>query len=169
MLATLRFLQLLAMAVWVGGLAFFAFVLAPTAFGVLPTVHLAGSIVGACLKVFDVVELGCGAVFLVATAELFRRAANRIRGRYEMEFVLAGVMVLATAYLQYNIIPAMDRDQLQAGGDVNSVATANPARVDFDKLHVRSERVAGTVLFLGLGVLFLMSREHARPTNPPSA
>ena len=56
----------------------------------------------------------------------------------------------------------MDQDQVLAGGDVNAVEKTNPARVQFDKLHVRSERVAGTVLFLGFGVLFLMSREHAR-------
>jgi hypothetical protein len=56
----------------------------------------------------------------------------------------------------------MDQDQVLAGGDVNAVEKTNPARVHFDELHVRSERVAGTVLFLGLGVLFLMSREHVR-------
>jgi uncharacterized membrane protein len=160
MLGLLRFLQLLTMALWVGGLAFFAFVLAPTAFGTLPTIHLAGSVVGACLKVFDGVELGCGTVFLAATAALFLRAPHRIRGRYEMEFLLAGVMVLATAYLQWNIIPAMDRDQAQASGDVNALPADNLTRVHFDRLHKGSERIAGTVLLLGLGVLFLMSREQ---------
>ena len=38
----MRFLQLLTMCCWVGGLVFFAFVLAPTAFHTLPTTHLAG-------------------------------------------------------------------------------------------------------------------------------
>jgi uncharacterized membrane protein len=158
----LRFLQLLAMTVWVGGLAFFAFVLAPTAFGVLPSVHEAGLIVGASLKVFDKVEIGCGAVFLAVTAEMYRRATMRIKGRYEMAFLLAGVMLVLTAYLQWNVIPALDNDQRLAGGDVNAVEPTNPARLHFDKLHARSEHVAGGVLFIGLGVLFLMSREHAR-------
>jgi len=162
MQGVLRLMQLVAMALWVGGLAFFAFVLAPTAFHVLPSVHEAGLIVGSSLKVFDKVELGCGAVFLAATALLFRQAAHRVKGRYEMEFLLALVMVVGTAYLEWNVIPAMDQDQVLAGGDVNAVEKTNPARVQFDKLHVRSERVAGTVLFLGFGVLFLMSREHAR-------
>jgi uncharacterized membrane protein len=158
----LRFMQLLAMSIWVGGLAFFAFVLAPTAFTALPSIHEAGLMVGSALKLFDKVELVCGAVFLATTALMFKRSPIRIRGRYEMEFLLAGAMMVATGYLTWNVIPAMDQDQRQAGGDVNAAEPTNPARMHFDKLHVRSERVAGTVLLLGLGVLFLMSREHTR-------
>ena len=47
----LRFLMLLSLVVWLGGVIFLAFVLAPTAFspGLLPTRHLAGSIVGRSL------------------------------------------------------------------------------------------------------------------------
>jgi uncharacterized membrane protein len=104
----LRLLQLLSMVVWIGGLVFFAFVLAPVAFGVLPSIHEAGLVVGSSLKVFDKVALVCGAVFLAVTAGLFRQAPMRIRGRYEIEFLLAAVMVLATAYLQWSIVPAMD-------------------------------------------------------------
>jgi uncharacterized membrane protein len=160
MLGFLRLLQFLTMVVWVGGLCFFAFVLAPTAFETLPSVHEAGLIVGATLRVFDVVALDCGAIFLAATALLFRGAKMRIRGRYEMEFLLAAVMVLATAYIHWNILPAMDQDRAQAGGDIATAEPTNPARIHFDKLHTRSERVEGAVLFIGLGVVFLMSREH---------
>ncbi len=163
MQGALRFLQLLSMVVWTGGLIFFAFVLAPTAFRTLPSVHLAGAMVGASLKVFNLVALGCGAVFLAVTALMFRSAAMRIRGRYEMEFLLAGVMVLATAYLHWNVIPAMDADMAQAGGDVDKVGPTNPSRIQFDKLHKRSEHTEELVLLIGLGVLFLMSREHLQP------
>ncbi len=158
---TLRLLQLLAIVVWVGGLCFFAFVLAPAAFSTLPSVHEAGLIVGATLNIFDLVGLGCGALFLAATALLFRIAPFRIRGRYEMELILAAVMVLATAYIHFSILPAMDADRDHAGGDIAAVDPANASRVHFDKLHARSERVEGMVLLIGLGVVFLLSREHA--------
>jgi Domain of unknown function (DUF4149) len=160
MQGVLRLLQLLSMVVWAGGLIFFAFVLAPTAFHTLPTVHLAGAMVGASLKVFDVLALVCGFVFLGVTALMFRGAAIRIRGRYEMEFLLAGVMVLGTAYIHWNVIPAMDADMAQVGGDIDKVEITNPTRMHFEKLHVRSERVESVVLLLSLGVLFLMSREQ---------
>ena len=156
----LRLLQLLAMVVWAGGLIFFAFVLAPTAFHTLPSIHLAGAVVGSSLKLFDMIALVCGAVFLAVTALMFRAAAMRIRGRYEMEFLLAGIMLLLTAYIQWNVIPAMDADTARAGGDISTADPTNPARIHFDKLHVRSERVEGFVMLLSLGVLFLMSREQ---------
>jgi uncharacterized membrane protein len=44
----LRFLMLLALVVWIGGITFLAFVEAPTVFapGLLPTRHMAGSSAG---------------------------------------------------------------------------------------------------------------------------
>lgn len=157
-----RYVQQLAMTIWVGGLVFFAFILAPTAFGVLPTQHEAGLVVGASLHTLDYVAMGAGAVFLLATALLFRQAPRRIQGRYEIEVLLTIVMLLGTGYIHYNILPAMEADRASVHGDISTAPPTDPARTHFDKLHARSERVEGGVLLLGLGVLFLMSREHAR-------
>lgn len=158
----LRLLQLLAMVVWVGGLIFLAFVLAPVAFRVLPTVREAGIVVGASLRVFDVVCLACGTIFLFATGLLFRETPMRVRGRYELEFLLAAAMLIATVYIHFGILPAMERDRRFVGGDINSVELANPSRVHFDKLHQRSEQVEGGTLLLGLALIILMSREPVR-------
>jgi len=165
MLGILRLVQLLTVVIWVGGLIFFAFVLAPVAFHALPSVHEAGLVVGACLRVFDVVGLACGAVFLTVTAILFRGSPNRIKGRYEMQFLLTLVMLLATAYIHFNILPLMDDDRRLAGGDITTAEPTNPARIHFDKLHARSERAEGLVLITGLIVIFLISREQA-PLEP---
>lgn len=164
MLHFLRFVQLLTVVLWVGGLAFFAFVLAPTAFHVLPTPELAGAIVGSTLHTFHVIALTCGLLFLAATAVLFTRSPMRVKGRYEMELLLAAVMLVATIYLQWNILPTMEADRTRAGGDISAVPPDHPARLHFDRLHKRSERVEGAVFFLGLGVVFLMSREQAPAT-----
>ena len=160
MVSVARLLQLLALTIWVGGLIFFAFILAPTAFHTLPSIREAGLVVGAALRVFDLVAVGCGGIFLAATALLFSRAPLRIRGRYEMEFLLAAVMLLATAYIHWNILPAMESDRRLAGGDITFVNASHPAHVHFDKLHARSERIEGGVLLLGLAVVFLVSREQ---------
>ncbi len=156
----LRLIQLLTMTVWVGGLIFFAFVLAPTAFATLPTVHEAGLIVGATLRPLHNIGLICAALFMSATAILFARAPHSVRGRYEIQFILAAIMLLATAYLNLNVLPAMDRDRDRASGDITSVPPDNPARIHFDQLHRRSERVEGAVLLLGIAVIVLMAREQ---------
>ena len=169
MIATARLLQLLAMVVWVGGLVFFAFVLAPTAFHTLPTVHEAGLIVGATLRVFDLVGLACGGLFLAATTVLFFRAVEAQKPRYEWQLLLCGVMLLGTAFIHWNILPAMDRDRVLAGGDINVAAQTNPARIHFDRLHARSEQIEGAVLLLGLCVVFLIAREGDGPPHSDGA
>jgi uncharacterized membrane protein len=158
----LRLGQLLAMVLWIGGLVFFAFVLAPTAFRVLPTKELAGSIVGATLRELHLLGLACGALFLAVTAVMFSAAPKRIKGRYEMEMLLAVVMMTATAYLQWNVLAAMEVDRAKAGGDISAAARSDPSYIHFEKLHVRSTRVEGLVLLCGLAVVCLMSREAVK-------
>src|SRR5580693_8505779 len=63
----LRFLMVLSLVVWIGGLIFFAFVLAPTAFQVLPNTHLAGNVVGRALGKLHWIAIIAGIVFLIAS------------------------------------------------------------------------------------------------------
>lgn len=154
-----RTLRLLAMVVWVGGLIFFAFVVAPVAFNLayihaLPSTHEAGLVVAGTLASLHPMGLVCGTVFLFATALLWLRSpAHR---RLGAEMLLVVVMMAATAYVQLHIIPAMERDRMAAGGAIDAASPDDPARIDFDRLHKMSEKVEGTALFLGLGVVMLM-------------
>ena len=159
-----RAVRLLAMTVWVGGIVFFAFVLAPTVFSpaIVERMHgvaLSGAIVGTALGKLNAMGLGCGAIFVAATVVLFRRARMAVRGRYEAQILLAVLMLAGTAYLRWNVIPAMERDRAMAGGDMEAAARDSYARLDFDRLHARSEHVEGFVLLCGLAVVFLMARE----------
>src|SRR5258708_7571555 len=62
-----RFLQFLSLVVWIGGIIFFSFVEAPSLFKLLPTVALAGNVVGRSLATLHYMGLVCGAVFLGAS------------------------------------------------------------------------------------------------------
>ena len=76
----------------------------------------------------------------------------------------------STAYSQFSILPAMEIDRVAAGGDVNAAAATNAGRVDFERLHVLSERLEGLVLICGLGVVYFLSRESQWPeTGKPKA
>ena len=67
-MSSLRYLMLLSLIVWIGGLIFFAFVLAPTAFQVLPTTHLAGNVVGRALNKLHYIAIVCAIVFLLSSS-----------------------------------------------------------------------------------------------------
>ena len=50
---------------WLGTMAFFSFVLAPAAFAVLPTQHLAGQVVSRTLGTAEMIGIVIGAVLLL--------------------------------------------------------------------------------------------------------
>ncbi len=159
MQTVLRALRLLAMVAWVGGLIFFAFVVAPVAFHSLPSSHEAGIVVGGTLRVLHWIGLIGGALFYVATAILWLRAEVSARVGFAIQLTLTGIMLAATAYSQFRILPVMDRDRELAGGVVETAPMENVGRVDFERLHILSERLEGVALLCGLGVVFMLSRE----------
>lgn len=152
----LRYLMLLSLVVWIGGLIFFAFVLAPTAFQILPSTHLAGSVVGRALSVLHWMGIVCGVVFLFSSL-LYSYATQGSAHAFALRHILIVVMLALTLISQFGIIPRMDALRAQVG-DFASVPLTNPARVQFDVLHVWSTRVEGAVLLLGLVVVYLVTR-----------
>jgi hypothetical protein len=155
----LRALRLFAMVAWVGGLGFFAFVVAPVAFHSLQSAHEAGIVVGGTLRILHWIGLVGGAIFYVATGLLWLRAGVTARVEFAIEMILAGMMMAGTFYSQFKILPAMEVDRALAGGVVETAPVGNAGRVDFERLHTLSERLEGFVFFCGLGVVFVLSRE----------
>ncbi len=151
----IRAIKLLALTVWVGGLVFFAFVLAPTVFSpaVVDRTHgfvVSGVIVGMALGQLHWIGLISGMVFTVC--------ALALRGRLvKWEGITVACMLLLTAFSQFSIIPRMQADQRQVG-DIDSVSIDHPARVDFERLHNLSERVEGLVLLGGIGLIILAAK-----------
>jgi hypothetical protein len=153
----LRTLLYLALIVWLGAEIFFPIVAAIT-FGTLqPDTHTAGTIVGQLLRILHGMGLVSG---MVALALLALAAA---RGIYKPRTVLAPMglillMAFLTLYSQFCITPAMERDRIAAGGAIDAADITDPSRIDFKKLHNRSEDVEGMILLLGLATVALMAR-----------
>ena len=159
----LRALRLFAMVAWVGGLVFFAFVVAPVAFHSLSSAHEAGLVVGGSLRVLHWIGLVGGGVFYAATALLWLRAEVPARVSFAIQLALTGIMLAVTAYSQFRILPAMEVDRALAGGEVETASLENAGRTYFERLHTLSERLEGLVLLCGLGVVFVLSRESQWP------
>ena len=149
----LRYLMLLSLVVWLGGLIFFAFVLAPTVFTILPTRHLAGNVVARSLSSLHWIGIICAIVFLVSSILHSQIAKGTLR-LFAARHVLIVLMLLLTLISQFGIMPRMD--VLRASvGEIDSVPPNNPVRMQFDALHVWSTRVEGGVLLLGLVVVYV--------------
>ena len=148
----LRFLMLLSLVVWIGGLIFFAFVLAPTAFGVLPDTHLAGNVVGKSLGKLHWLAIVSAIVFLISSL-LYSRVSEGTAHVFALRHILIVLMLGLTLFSQFWIIPRMDTLRAQVG-DFAAIPLNNPLRVQFDALHVWSTRVEGAVLLLGLVAVY---------------
>ena len=156
-MSLLRFLMLLALVVWVGGVIFFAFGLAPTVFTVLPTRHLAGSVVSSGLTKLHWMGIVSGLIFLMSSllyARLTTGAAHALAARH----LLLYLMLALTAISQFGITPKMAALR-SALGEIDRVPVTNPARAAFDALHVWSTRLEGGVLLLGLILVYLTAAQ----------
>ncbi|MGA9307505.1 MAG: DUF4149 domain-containing protein, partial [Candidatus Sulfotelmatobacter sp.] len=130
----LRFLMLLSLIVWIGGLIFFAFVLAPTAFTVLPTTHLAGNVVGRALGKLHWIAIFSGIVYLISSL-LYSRFTDGTVHVFAARHILLCLMLALTLISQFGIIPRMDTLRASVG-EVSSAPLDNPQRIQIDAQHV---------------------------------
>jgi hypothetical protein len=158
MMATLRFVQVLALCVWLGGMAVFSFIVAPAAFSVLPSRHLAGDLVSASLVRLYMVSVLCAAVFvgaLVVELALYPSSSGQagLSGR-TLAFP-AALLVLALAigtYNHYGYTPLLAdlRAEMKATfGSVDQTPADHPVRVRFNRLHgISMALLSGELLLL---------------------
>lgn len=151
----LRFLLLLSLIVWLGGLIFFP-VVAQTAFSALPTRQLAGSVVGRSLGILHWMGIISGIVFLGSSLLLSRLNLGEAH-IFAARNVLICLMLLLTLISQFGIIPRMDAIRVSIR-DIDATPADNPARLQFDALHHWSTRIESGVLLLGLVVAYLSAR-----------
>jgi uncharacterized membrane protein len=148
----LRTLMLLALIVWIGGIIFFAFVLAPTLFGVLPTTKLAGDVVNATLIKLHWMGLASGVVFLICSLLYNWKRHMQLRP-FIASHIFIVLMLTFTVISQFRITPRMR--ELRSNPTIMEMAGG---RAEFDRLHVWSTRLEAGILFLGFGVVILTAR-----------
>jgi hypothetical protein len=155
----LRYLMLVSLIVWLGGLIFFSFVVAPTVFSVLPTRHLAGSVVSRSLSALHWIGIVSGIVFLITSAlysRLHAGSAQPLAPRHVLLYIMLGLTLIS----QFGISPRMAT--LRASmPETDSAAATDPVRMQFNALHAWSTRLDGGVLLLGLVAVYLTAQQLA--------
>ena len=156
----LRSLLYLALIVWLGAEIFFPIVAGVTFPALQPDTHAAGAIVGQLLRILHSMGLVSGMVILALLA------LTPAWGIFKPRSVLAPMalivlMLACTAYSQFVIIPAMERDRIAAGGAIESTDPADPTTRDFNKLHNRSEDVEMAIVLFGLTTVILIARAES--------
>jgi len=153
----LRTLLYLALIVWLGAETFLPVVAAITFTVLHPDTHAAGTIVGELLRILHGTGFVAGLVILALLAlapawEIYKPHAALA------PMVLVVLMLACTAYSQFGIIRAMERDRVAAGGAIDTADASNPVTIHFNKLHNRSEHVEMVILLLGIATVALVAR-----------
>ena len=149
--------MLLALAAWAVGLIFFP-VVAQTAFTNLPP-HAAGLVVRGSLLKLHCMGFVCSIVFL-ASSVIYNRIVLGKAQVLGVSHLFIAFMLAFTAISQFLIIPRMDALRL-AVAEISTFPSSDPVRAQFDLLHAWSTRIEGTVLVLGVLLLYLTSRRLA--------
>src|SRR5512141_69443 len=92
-MSVLRFLMLLSMVIWVGGIIFFSFVVAPALFQILPTRHLSGLVVTRTLASLHWIGVVCGGVFLICSFFEAYRTSGSVQAFAGRNVLVLGMMV----------------------------------------------------------------------------
>ena len=152
----LRFLMLLSLVVWIGGIVFFASVVAPTVFTVLPTHDLAGKVVNRSLGTLHWMGLISGVVYLVCSL-LYSRFSSGFAHPFAARHVLIVLMIALTAVSLFVVTAKMNTLRADMGV-IDNVPQSDSHRVEFNQLHGWSTRLEVGVLVMGLVTLWLTGK-----------
>ena len=159
----LRYVAVLALVIWVGGLVALAAIAAPVSFDVTAARHLpdarlvAGALFGEMLRRFTLVAYVAGVVLLLTL--LARRVLGPRPHRFAWRAGLAAAMLAATAYAGIVVAGRIAQLQQEMGVAPSSLAEGDPRRVEFGQLHGLSTALQAIPLLGGLALLFWEIKE----------
>lgn len=156
----LAFAETLLLALWLGGMVFFSFAVAPSAFSALPSRHLAGMIVNSTLGKIEIIGLAIGSMLLLVQAAAWRARSNEGRSRI-IRLSLIAVMIACAALSRFWISTAL-REIRGRIGNIDELPLTDPLRVQFNDLHQYSVALMGAAMAAGIVVLFLSVKSWLR-------
>jgi hypothetical protein len=153
----LRYVGLVALVVWLGGLITLGAIVAPTAFDVVDARHvesgrmLVGFLFGAIFERFHLVAYGAGALLLLSLV------ARRLLGPKPVHFgVRTGilcVMLALTLYSGLMLTGDVERAQAELGVPSSTLPEGDPGRVRFEQRHGLSVAIVIATVAAGLVLL----------------
>jgi uncharacterized membrane protein len=159
----LRYVYVLALVVWLGGMVILGAVVAPTTFQVLQTAapgngrELAGAVFGATLARFHYVAYAAGALLLVTLAAM--RVLGPRPAHVGVRAVIVALMLASVLYSGLVVLRQIDAVQAEAGGLPSRLPIGDARRERFDSLHTLSTRLMFFTIVGALVLLYWEARE----------
>ena len=162
----LRYVYVLALVVWLGGMIVVGAIVAPTTFQVLQASApengraLAGELFGRILARFHYIAYASGGLLLITIAAM-ALLGPRPRA-FAIRLAVIASMLLIALYSGLIVLPTIDSIQLEAGRLPSLLDAADPRRVRFDQLHQLSTRLMMVNIVGALALLYWEARDHGQ-------
>jgi len=159
----LRYVYLLALVVWLGGMVTLGAIVAPATFQALQAADpiagraLAGEAFGVIIARFHYVSYGAGLLLL------FTLAAMAVLGprphKFAVRSSLIALMFLVALYSGFLVLGEIDTIQREVGTLPSRLAATDPRRIRFDSLHQLSTWLMMFNMAGGVVLLYWEARE----------
>jgi uncharacterized membrane protein len=161
----LRYVYVLALVVWLGGMVVLGSVVAPAVFQVLQARApetgriLAGAVFGTALDRFHYLAYACGGVILITL--IIMAVLGPRPAAFAVRTILVSIMLAIALYSGLVVLRSVDDLQRQIGVDVSpsSLPADDERRVRFDRLHLLSTRLMMINMLGALVLLYWEARE----------
>lgn len=163
-MAFFRFVGVLALALWIGGLATLAGLAAPVLFDVLTARdpaggrELAGAVFGALFERFQYASWIAGAILLLSLGG--RAALGPRPRRFGIRMWVAAGMLAASVTSVLYVTPRVERLRAGASGSLASLPDDDPTRVEFSRWHAASTSLMALTLAAGVGLLWMEATDR---------
>jgi len=158
-----RYVALIALAVWVGGMVVLGLLVAPSTFRVLQ-LHdgvagrvLAGAVFGDILRNFYILAYVCGGLIL-ASLVIMKLVGPPPRA-FPIRAAIVAMMLAVAVYAGVPVSRQIATVQSQVTGPINQLPDSDPRRVRFDRLHATSTVLMTVNMILGIVLLYWYVRE----------
>jgi Domain of unknown function (DUF4149) len=159
----LRYIYVVALVLWVGGLISAGALVAPSVFGVLQAWNesegrvLAGQVFGEVLLRLTWLSYAMAVVMFV-TLTLHRLLGARPL-KYGVRVGIMGVMLAMMLAMGFYIIPQVNAVQATVTGPVNALPDTDTRRIEFNRLHGISNILFSITAIGGLALCWWEARE----------
>jgi hypothetical protein len=162
-MALLRYLSLLAVSLWVGGLVALGGIGAPALFDLLEARQpsggreLAGILFGGLFERFQHVSWGLAGAIVVSLA--IRALLGPRPRRFAMRVWLLSAMLALSLTTSLVLAPRITAIREAVTGPVASLSDQDPRRITFGRLHGLSNALMAIAVLAGLGLMWTESRD----------
>ncbi|QUW00023.1 DUF4149 domain-containing protein [Chloracidobacterium sp. MS 40/45] len=157
--------QWLVLALWLGAMVFFSAAVAPSAFGVLPTRYLAGTLVNSVLGKLEWWGLVCGVLLTGIQAALVIRAGKLTTWAGRLAVGLPVLMTVVVAISKFVVSAKLAAIRGALGSELEKLPLDDPTRMTFAAWHQYSVWLMGFNILAAVA-LIVVHHLWLAPTVP---